>query len=445
MKKFNFKNNIFSWTFTIIIFFSIGYKIYKVYDEKVNKITKEVVTIYLKYNEIEDGMIEAVSRFNKAHEDIYIRLRVTGEDYDNIVHTKLANEYDIDILEYNGRTLLDKDFIRPLSSIGMNLTNIKDNSFLLYNEDIIGIKYGMAMPKLLYNKEILNGVGVSSSEIKTLDDLLEVSRKIKKMYNIVPINLSLENIHDIFSILGTSSTAENSTYPTFWNYRSGEYDFSGLSKVLNYFKIMYEEGLINKDFEAKDNESLFNGFKNEKTAIMPVNYYQKYSVRDRLEGMNLDFSNIPFTSEGGKLYYYTYARTLVLANNNNKTEMSSKELERDRKHDEAVKYVFEWLISEQTTNYLIDNDYNFASFSNYNIDKSDKLYGMNDNRFYLQNIKDPTEVLAGNSELTRDYVYKMIKGEIDIETGISNLTKELNEFIKTNARNVDIDLEKYKE
>ena len=49
---------------------------------------------------------------------------------------------------------------------------------------------------------------------------------------------------------------------------------------------------------------MFNDFKDYKSAIMVTNYYQKYSVTDRLEGIDVRFSNIPFASENnGRLYY----------------------------------------------------------------------------------------------------------------------------------------------
>ena len=127
-----------------------------------------------------------------------------------------------------------------------------------------------------------------------------------------------------------------------------------------------------------------------------------------------------------------------MANNNRSSEKSGD-------HDKAVKYVFQWLMSEDVTNYLIDNDYNFSSFANYNIDKSDILYGMNENSLYKNNPKDPTEVLAGNSDIVRKHIFKMIKGGMDINEGVEELKEEMNKFINSNSRNQDIDLSKYKE
>lgn len=454
MKKFIKKNRLFIICVFLLIASSLFYKLYKIKEEKNNIVTKEVVTVYLKNNEIKDGIVEKIEEYNKNHEDIYIRLRLTNDDFDNIVHTKLANEYDIDIFEYNGKTLIEKDFIKPLNSINIDLNNIKDNSFLYYNDDVIGVKYGSSMEKLMYNEDLLKTLNIKKdTDIKTIDSLINFAEEIKgKDQTITPIELSLKDIHDLFSILGTMASSENTTYPTFWNYKTGEYDYDGLKEVLKKLNYMYEKDLINKDFDIKTQESLFDDFKDGKTAVIPVNFYQKYSVRDRLEGINVSFTNIPFNSEEGKLYYYTYARTLVLANNGRtNTNISEEEALAIDKHNKAVKEVFEWLISEETTDYLMENDYNFASFNAKNqdinnMDQERTIYdAMNDNTGYIQNYKDPTEILATNSAIIRAGIYKMIKGEEDINTGVSKLKEEMNKFIKNNTRNKDVDLDKYKE
>ena len=444
MSDFIKKNTYLITVIFFIIMSSIIYKGYKINLEKKNYITKEVVTLYLKNNEIKDGIVEEVDKFNKANEEIYIRLRLTNDDFDNIVHTKLANEYDIDIFEYNGKTLLEKDFIKPLSSIGIDLSNIKDDSFLSYNDEIIGVKYGSAMEKLMYNKDILNNLNIDiSSEVNNVDSLIEVLEKIKKEdNNIIPLDLSLKGIHDVFTIIGTMATSDNTTYPTFWNYKTGEYDYNGLKEVLFKLNYMYNNNLINHDFDTKLQEDLFNDFKEGKSAITPVNFYQKYSVMDRLEGMNLEFSNIPFNKDGGQLYYYTYSRTLVLANTN-RTD-NGKSDDEIKKHNEAVKTVFEWLISNEVTGNLLEKDYNFASF-NYEHKEKDMYSEINNNEGYIHLKEDPTEVLAGNSDMIRKTIYSMIKGELDINTGIQKLNEDINNFIKNNSRNKDVDLDKYKE
>ncbi|GAA0083815.1 hypothetical protein UT300007_02540 [Clostridium sp. CTA-7] len=448
MKNFILKNKKISIFLLAMIIVSIFYKVYKVLELKYSGTNKEVVTILLKNDEIGKGIDKLISQYNKEHDDIYIKLMLSNDDYDNLAYTKLANQYDIDILEYIGKTLIEKNFIQPLENYNIDLSPVNDDSLFLYNDRIIGVKYGLAMPKLMYNKEILVGSGINPEETpKTLDDLIVMGEKIKKSYpDIVPINLSLSYIHDLFAILGTPATSESTTYPTFWNYKTGEYDYSGLNLVLEKFNEMYEKGIINRDFESKTSEELFNNFKYGEAAITTTNYYEKYSVRDRLEGMDLGFSNIPFIKEGnGSLYYYTYPRTLVVANNErDENPIYKGNEEKLNKHKEAVKEVYEWMLSEGVTNYLVENDNNFTSFGN-NYFASDMYDGLNDNKGYKHALKDPTEVLVGDSELIKKYIFSMIKGEKDIPSGLKELKDKMNDFINKNERNKDVELDKYKE
>lgn len=446
MKNFIEKNKKFLIFLIVFTFTAILYKGYKIIDAKVNHIDKEVVTILLKNNEIKEGIVTSIRKYNKGNDEIYINLILNSDDYTNLSNTKLANNDQIDIFEYSGKTLLEKEFIQPLRNLNIDLSAVNDNSFLLYNDEIIGVKYGSAMPKLMYNNEILDKSGIDEDyNPKTLDELIDMLEKIKITFpNIIPLDLSINYIHDLFSVLGTASTSENSTYPTFWNYKTGEYDYSGLAAVLEKFKKMYDKNLINIDFDTRTLEGMFNDFKDEKSAIMVTNYYQKYSVTDRLEGIDVRFSNIPFASANdGKLYYYTYPRTLVLANHE-KENISDEELASLEKHNAAVKEVFEWLLSEEVTDYLVENDNNFASFGN-NYFHNDMYDGLNDNTGYSQSLKDPTEILVGNSEIVKSNIFSMIKGEVDIEEGIVKLKTEMNDFIKNNTRNTDVELELYKE
>ncbi|MDI9216980.1 ABC transporter substrate-binding protein [Clostridium tertium] len=446
MKNFIEKKKKFPILLLILVLTAILYKGYKIIDARANYTNKEVVTLLLKNNEIKNGIDEVVKKYNKNNDEIYINLILTNDDYTNLLYTKLANNDQIDIFEYSGKTLLEKDFIQPLKNLDIDLSNVKDNATFLYNDEIIGVKYGSAMPKIMYNNELLVKAGIDPEfNPKTLDELIYILEKIKSSCpDIVPLDLSLNYIHDIFSILGTASTSENSTYPTFWNYKTGEYDYSGLSLVIEKFKEMYDKNLITLNFDTRTTEDMFNDFKNEKSAMMITNYYQKYSVIDRLEGIDVRFSNIPFASENnGRLYYYTYPRTLVIANNQSE-DMSDIDAKVKEKHNAAVKKVYEWLLSEDVTNYLVENDNNFASFGN-NYFHNDMYDGLNDNKGYEHSLKDPTEVLVGNSDIVKKNIFAMIKGEVDIKNGIVNLKTEMNNFINNNERNKDVELGKYKE
>ena len=205
---------------------------------------------------------------------------------------------------------------------------------------------------------------------------------------------------------------------------------------------MYEKELINNDFNSKSSADIYDDFKNNNSAMIITNYYSKYSIMDRFEGMNLKFTNVPFeTEDKGKLFYYTYSRILVVANNNEDKDNITEE---EAKHNSAVKEVYEWLLSKEVTGYLLEKDSNFASFGDNYI--SNNMYDeINNNTNYNHLEKDPTEVLAGNSDIIKNHIFSMIKGEEDISNGIKDLEYEVNEFINNNSRNLDVNLDYYKE
>lgn len=441
MKKIFLKNKAFVSLLIMLIISSLLYKGYKVIQNKNNKVDKEIVTLILKNDEIKKGIVDAVRNYNHNNDEVYINLVLTSDDYVNLVNTKLANKDEVDIFEYDGKTLLEKDFIQPLDNLNIDLSNVTNDSLFSYNDEVIGVKYGMAMPKIMYNKDILIEVGIDPNFTpKNLDELIYIAEKIKSKFpDITPLDVSLSYIHDLFSFLGTISSSENTTYPTLWNYKTARYDYSGLNKVLEKFNHMYEKGLINKDFDIKTSVDMYNDFKNEESAMMITNYYNKYSVMDRFKDMNLKFSDIPFeTKEKGQLFYYTYPRILVIANNND--NMTEEEI----KHNLVVKEVYEWLLSQEVTDYLVEKDSNFTSFGNNHL-KNDVYDELNNNTNYKHLEKDPTEILVGNSEIIKDHIISMIKGEEGISKGIRDLEYEVNEFINNNSRNSDVNLDYYKE
>lgn len=444
MKRFFLNNKRFMIFLILLIVTSLFYKGYKSIENNKNKVDKEIVTVILKNNEINKGLPEIVKEYNHGNDEIYINLILNSDDYANLLNTKLANKDEIDIFEYNGKTLLEKDFIQPLNNLNIDLSSVTDNSLFLYNDEIIGVKYGMAMPKIMYNEDLLIEAGIDINFTpKNLDELIYIAEKIKSKFpDITPLDISLSYIHDLFSLLGTISSSENTTYPTFWNYETAKYDYSGLNEVLEKFNYMYEKGLINNDFNSKSSADIYDDFKNNNSAMIITNYYSKYSIMDRFEGMNLKFTNVPFeTEDKGKLFYYTYSRILVVANNNEDNDNITEE---EAKHNLAVKEVYEWLLSKEVTGYLLEKDSNFASFGDNYI--SNNMYDeINNNTNYNHLEKDPTEVLAGNSDIIKNHIFSMIKGEEDISNGIKNLEYEVNEFINNNSRNLDVNLDYYKE
>ena len=450
MKKFIKNNKIFLLTVTIFFVSASSYYIYKLKTTDRSLYNKENVVLILRSNEIRKGLPQLVTEFNENNDHIFIKLEFSDLDYNNIVLTKLANESNIDILQYMGKTQVEKDFLQPLDNIGVDYSNVDEGSILRYNNEVIGIKYGSSVPKLMYNDEILAKAGLNPNiKPDTLDELIIMLEKIKeKVPNVMPLNISIANIHDLFSLLGNIAASDDTIYPTFWNYKTGEYNYEALKPVLEKFKYMYENGLINSDFSEKTDESIFNDFQNQYSAITYTVSYKKYTVVDRTFNLDVSFSDIPqLTKVEDRRYYYTSQRILTIANNvKDKSILSQEELKKVERHEDAVKEVFQWLLSEDVTTYLAKRDANYATFGVNPFNGGTKIYdslsydiGVN------QSELDPTEVLAGNSTLLHNAVYSIILEDKDVNTEVEKLKKDINDFISSNIRNEDLDLQKYKE
>ena len=449
MKNFVLNNKKFLISILVFLIFAALYYFYKALKVS-NKIeNKEIVYITLRNGEIVKGLPELIDQFNEANDDIYIELTLYDLDYNNVVTTELANERGADIIQYSGKTMLEKDFILPLDELNIDYSSIGDDGLFKLNDEVIGIKYGSSMPKLMYNDDILKKAGLDSkNKPETFDELIVMLKQIKdNVKGVVPLDLSMQNIHDIFSFFGTVAATEDTIYPTFWNYKTAEYDYEALKPVLEKFKYMYENGLINIDFDEKKDADIFSDFKNGKSAIAFTASYKKYTIVDRTFNLHVSFSDIPqLTKIEGRRYYYTSQRILCLANNLRDTEnLTESELQQLNKHEEAVRTVYQWLISKDTVDFLTSRDANYATFGDNPFDGSRTYDPVNYDKGYNQSKYDPTEVLAGNSKMIQNAIYSIVKEGKDVTTEVDKLNKEMNDFIKTNKRNKDVNLDKYKE
>lgn len=449
MKKFILNNKSFLISVVVLILFSTVYYFSKVSNFDNSLDGKEIVYIILRNGEIKKGLPDLVEKFNEENDEIYIDLQLYDADYDNIITTKLANENEIDIFQYNGKTLIEKNFILPLNKMNIDFSILPEDVLFKYNNDVIGIKYGSSMPKIMYNDWILEKAGINPDQKpNTLDEFITILEKVKQnVPDVIPFNLSIANIHDLWSLLGNMAASEDSIYPTFWNYKTGEYDYDALKPILERFKYMYENELININFDEKSDEDIFNDFRNEKAATTYTISYKKYTVVDRTFDLKTSFGDIPQLSKvDNKRYYYTNQRILCIANNvKDKEKLNDDELRDVQKHEAAVKRVYEWLINQDTVNSLTKKDSNYATFGD-NPFTGELVYdSINFDKGFNQSKYDPTEILAGNSQIIKNNIFSTIKENKDINTEVNKLTEEMNKFITSNKRNEEVDFNEYRE
>ena len=164
MKKLILNNKSFLLSIVALILFSTVYYFSKLPKVDDNIDGKEIVYIVLRNGEIKKDLPNLVDKFNEENDEIYIDLQLYDLDYNNIITTKLANETNIDIFQYNGKTLIEKNFISPLNETNIDYSILPENVLLKSNSDIIGIKYGSSMPKIMYNDWILEEAGIDPNK-----------------------------------------------------------------------------------------------------------------------------------------------------------------------------------------------------------------------------------------------------------------------------------------
>lgn len=447
MKKIIKDNKWYVIIVAIFLLFTIGYKIYKW--NNTDYIDKEVVNLVLPTSEMTNTLRELVDKFNLESKDIHINYTNYELDYINIAITKLVNQREIDIFEYFDRFLVDKDQIANLDSLDIDYSKIDNGATVKLNNDVVGIKYGSSIPKMIINKDILKKAGIENfNGINTFEELIDIANKIKEnVPGVTPIGISTSSVGDNFMMVGTPSAMNSNIYSTFWNYSEGKYTFNEATETLEMYRNLYNNGLINKDFDTKISTNVLKDFTDGKVAITFNQYYNKKILVENSKDMNISIEDIPvFNSENlNKRYYYPYNKILVIRNYDKDIDLlSDVEKEEIEDHKKAVKKVYEWLMSEEVTGQLIKNDSSFVSFDK-NIYNDVELSEFNEDTNFEHEILDPSIFISVNKYLIRNTFSELIKGSDDIESRLKELEESINREVKEDMENSKVNLDMYKE
>lgn len=447
MKKIIKDNKWYVIIVAVFLLFTIGYKIYKW--NNTDYIDKEVVNLVLPTSEMTNTLRELVDKFNLESKDIHINYTNYELDYINIAITKLVNQREIDIFEYFDRFLVDKDQIANLDSLDIDYSKIDNGATVKLNNDVVGIKYGSSIPKMIINKDILKKAGIENfNGINTFEELIDIANKIKEnVPGVTPIGISTSSVGDNFMMVGTPSAMNSNIYSTFWNYSEGKYTFNEATETLEMYRNLYNNGLINKDFDTKISTNVLKDFTDGKVAITFNQYYNKKILVENSKDMNISIEDIPvFNSENlNKRYYYPYNKILVIRNYDKDIDLlSDVEKEEIEDHKKAVKKVYEWLMSEEVTGQLIKNDSSFVSFDK-NIYNDVELSEFNEDTNFEHEILDPSIFISVNKYLIRNTFSELIKGSDDIESRLKELEESINREVKEDMENSKVNLDMYKE
>lgn len=376
-----------------------------------------------------------VERYNKENKDnIYINYEYPNEDYYNLLKTSLATKKKPDIFQYGDYRLLKDDKLMKLDDLKFDISSIGTNNIMYYNKEPMGVKIFGSSVKLVWNKEIFKESGLDpNSPPRTWNELINMSEKIKAAHpDIVPFEFPLQNYSDFKVIIGESSVNSGSIYTTFWDYKSGKYDFSYSKNILSVLNTMYNRELLNEDFYKEDKNKVRDNFYRRKSAMIISTFEDKQYFSSVIPlKFNIGITDIPARdSIHNQNYYFVDKFKYIVIN-------------KESENKDAVLKVLNWLSSEELNEELVDAGHTLTTLTEDNKSKESlfKEYNIIDNFKY--ETFDPTMFISYNEKDTLNTVYEAIKGVKSIDEAIRILNNSYENYCKVSKESAGFDFTKY--
>lgn len=446
MKKFQFKFKVYLLLVLVFLGMTYAYKFKLVEDAKAVEENstikgKTVISVWLKDSPETETRRYQLQRYNEENKDnIFIALRIEGQDYYNLLKTALATTDKPDIFEYGFYELYRYDRIMDMNQFGLDIDKIGKENFLYYQKKPMGVKILGNNVKLVWNKEILKGAGIDpESQPKTLDELLDYAIKIKKAYpDVIPFEFPAYTYGELKTSIGEMSVNKGSIYTTFWDYKNGKYNFDYAKDVLNIYSKMYSLGLIDKDFVNKNKIDLRRDFASQRTAMI-ISTFEDKNYFDNILPINfaMGISNLPKIGlEDPQNYYYTENYNCLVVNKN---------VDNEDKNKDAIKKVYQLFLDKELNNQLLATKKALPIFMENKVQKNDIYKEYNNNTGFKNELFDPTIFINYKEDLTKQLFYDAISGKQKVEDVIKELNKNYEGYCKFMIDTYSFDFSKFKE
>lgn len=149
-----------------------------------NKDGKVTVNILQSKVEFKEQFESAAEKFMKENPDINIEVETIGggNDYSQVLKSKIASKSEPDIFNINGKEDLDyhKDRLLELTTMD-SVKKVLDKNLLSpvsLDDKTFGVPMNQEGYGIIYNKEIFEKANIDVESIKSLDDLKKVAKKI---------------------------------------------------------------------------------------------------------------------------------------------------------------------------------------------------------------------------------------------------------------------------
>lgn len=446
MRKFQLKYKVYLVLLLVFLGMAYAYKFklvqddIKVEEESVTK-GKYVVSVWLKESPETETRKYQLQKYNEENKDnIYIALKVVGQDYYNLLKTALANTDKPDIFQYGYYELYRYNKIMDMKEFGLDVDKIGKENFLYYEKQPMGVKIFGNNVKFVWNKEILKGAGLDpESQPKTFDELLDYSIKIKKAYpDIIPFEFPAYTYGELKISIGEASVNKGSIYTTFWDYKNAKYNFEYAKDILNIYNKMYTLGLIDEDFTNKNKIDLRRDFASQKTAMI-ISTFEDKNYFDNI--MPLDFSvgisNLPKIGlEDPQNYYYTENYNCLVVNN---------DVNNEDKNKDAIRKVYELFLDPEANNQLLATKKALPIFMDNKLQENDKYSDYNNKTNFKNELFDPTSLINYKEDLTKQLFYDAISGKQKVEDVIKQLNENYEGYCKFMVETYSFDFDKFRE
>lgn len=437
MKTF-IKKNVLFVLLIIVILVSVVYRVkfFKLENEdsQGGKKGKTVVHMYIKSDADSYTRQYQAAKFNKTNKDnIYIDLKVYEDDYDNVIKTDLANKNEVDIFQYSYSDVFRYEHVLPLEKLGLDDAN-NDNLFY-YNGKPYGVKVTGNNAELMWNKDIVKKAGINPDKMpQSYAELIEDLKKIKNYdSSLIPFEIPTSSYDNLRISVGLPSVNNDSIYTSFWNYKTGKYEFDSSKQILDKYNEMYSEGLLQRNLEMTDDDSIRKDFYNGKTAVIISTYKDRSYFSEVMPlSFEVNMENLPQVSNKSPKYYYVGAYDAFMVN-------------KDTKNKAAAKEVMQWLMSKNNNQEIDETGRTLSTVISNPVIKNKMYSGYNDNSNYYNETYDPTLFIYYDRDVAKGLIYDAIEGKKSVNEVIKQLNSNFENYCNISKEQVNFDSDKYVE
>ena len=446
LKKIPFKFKVYIILVLVFLGMAYAYKFKLVESARIIEETDEnkgktIISVWLKDSAQADTRREQLERYNEENKDnIFIALNIEGKSYDNLLKTALATSDKPDIFEYGYSDLYRYDKMMDMKQFGLDMDKIGKENFIYYKKKPMGVKILGNNVKLIWNKDMLKGAGIDpESQPETFDELLDYGIKIKKAYpNVIPFEFPATTMGELQISIGEMSVNKGSIYTTFWDYKTGKYNFEYAKGILNTYSKMYSLGLIHKDFADKNKSTLRRDFASQKTAMI-ISTFEDKNYFDNIMPLNfsMGISNLPkIDLKDPQNYYYTENYSCLVVNS---------DVDKESKNKAAIKKVYEMFLDPEINNQILASNKALPIFINKKIQENDIYKEYNNDTNFKNELFDPTPFINYKEKVTRQLFYEAIMGTQEVDIVIKKLNGNYAGYCKFMKDSYSFDFSEFRE